>query len=242
MKLEELQKSWEDFGTDNPLWAVHTGADEWTEEDFFQTGRQEIDGVFTLLEELDADPPHGRALDFGCGTGRLSLPLARRFDRVDGVDISAPMVKQAETYRDSAEGIDPATVHFHVNVASDLALFEDATFDFVLSLIVLQHMKPEYSGRYITEFCRLVKPGGTLLFQIPARRESAYLRARGTVARKARQLRHSLGRGDTVMEMYGTPRERVQDLIESSGLELVAVIRDNRAATWESYTYVARRA
>ena len=81
-----------------------------------------------------------------------------------------------------------------------------------------------------------------LLFQIPARRESAYLRARGTVARKARQLRHSLGRGDTVMEMYGTPRERVQDLIESSGLELVAVIRDNRAATWESYTYVARRA
>lgn len=242
MRLDELQKSWEDFGTDNPLWAVHTGAEEWSEEDFFQTGRLEIEAIFAMLAELGADPPHGRALDFGCGTGRLSLPLSTIFDAVDGIDISAPMVKRAEAYSESTEGVDPSKVHFHVNVAPDLTLFEDRTFDFVLSLIVLQHMKPEYSRDYITEFCRLVKPGGTLVFQIPARRESLYLRVRGTLARKARQLRHSMGRGDTVMEMYGTPREKVEKLIQNGGLEVVAVIRDNRAATWESYTYVARRA
>lgn len=242
MRLEELQKNWEDFGEDNPLWAVHTGADQWSEEDFFQTGRQEIDGIVSLLKELDADPPHGRALDFGCGTGRLSLPLSTVFEAVDGVDISAPMVKRARAYSESTEGIDPAKVTFHVNVASDLSLFEDRTFDFVLSLIVLQHMKPEYSHNYINEFCRLVKPGGTLLFQIPARRESLFLRVRGALARRARQLRHSMGRGETVMEMYGTPREKVEQMILEGGLEVVAVIRDNRAATWESYTYVARRA
>jgi SAM-dependent methyltransferase len=41
----------------------------------------------------------GRALDVGCGTGILSLELARRFDSVLGVDLSEPMLAIARARR-----------------------------------------------------------------------------------------------------------------------------------------------
>ena len=241
MRFDDLQKNWEDFGNTNPLWAVHTGGDNWDEDAFFKTGQEEIDKLIEMLESVDADPPHGRALDFGSGVGRLSLALARWFDRVDGVDISQPMVKGAEAYRASREDIDDSKVNFHVNTELDLSLFDDQTFDLVLSFIVLQHMKPEFSATYIAEFCRVVDRGGTVAFQIPARRSSLFLRVRGTLARRARQLRQAMRGGEGVMEMYGTPRAKVESILRDNGLRIVSVTPDDRAATWESYTYVARR-
>jgi len=46
-------------------------------------------------------------------------------------------------------------------------VFEDASFDFVLTLIVLQHMRQDYSAAYLREFLRLLRPGGIMFFQIP---------------------------------------------------------------------------
>ena len=58
---------------------------------------------------------------------------------------------------------------FHLNQQPDLGLFPPDHFDFVYSRIVLQHMAPEYAMRYITEFVRVVRPGGLVAFQIPSR-------------------------------------------------------------------------
>lgn len=37
---------------------------------------------------------HGAALEFGIGTGRIALPLRQRIARVDGIDLSAPMIER----------------------------------------------------------------------------------------------------------------------------------------------------
>jgi|GEM_PF-3501245 len=103
-------------------------------------------------------------------------------------------------------------------------------------------MKPDFSRTYISEFCRLVAPGGILVFQIPARRETLALRMRGSIGRTLRRLKYSMKSDKSpVMEMYGTPRAKVESLISEGGLELIASVPDSQAETWESYTYVATR-
>jgi SAM-dependent methyltransferase len=50
-----------------------------------------VDPVVDLLVELAGD---GAALEFGIGTGRIALPLARRGVRVHGIDLSSAMVER----------------------------------------------------------------------------------------------------------------------------------------------------
>jgi SAM-dependent methyltransferase len=55
--------------------------------DMFQSAV--VDPVVDLLADLAG---HGAALEFGIGTGRIALPLARRGIRVHGIDLSEAMV------------------------------------------------------------------------------------------------------------------------------------------------------
>lgn len=104
----------------------------------------------------------GRALDFGCGVGRLTQVLVTRFDHCDGVDIAASMIAEARRINRFGERVD-----YHVNARPDLSLFESGSLDFVLSFIVLQHMEPHYAAYYLREFVRVLKVGGVTVFQLP---------------------------------------------------------------------------
>jgi SAM-dependent methyltransferase len=59
-------------------------------------------------------------------------------------------------------------VHYHVNHDPNLSLFEDSSFDFVYSALVLQHMEPRYATSYVEEFARVLAPGGVAMFQLPS--------------------------------------------------------------------------
>jgi hypothetical protein len=167
MEIRELQRNWELFGKTDPLWSILTDPrarhGRWDEEEFFRSGKRTIDAVFRKLTELRARPRRGLALDFGCGVGRLTQALARRFRRVIGVDIAPAMIDLANQYNRSRW-----RCSYAVNDRPDLAMFPDGKFDFVFTLIVLQHMVPEYSRRYVAEFLRVAKPGGIIVFQVPS--------------------------------------------------------------------------
>jgi SAM-dependent methyltransferase len=166
MQLTELQRNWNVFGETDPLWSVLTDVryknNKWDPVAFFQTGEQEIDAVFAGFDSMGLSFPRRRALDFGCAVGRLTQALCRHFDRCDGVDIAPSMIELARKYDRY-----PGRCYYHLNGTDDLALFEDNTFDFVYSRLVLQHMQPRYSKKYIAEFLRVLAPGGVALFQIP---------------------------------------------------------------------------
>ena len=166
MNMKELQRNWELFGRTDPLRAILTGppaAEGWRDEEFFRCGQVDVDAAFAVLEQLDAVPKRERALDFGCGVGRLTQALCERFDSVVGVDIAPAMVELARRYNRFGRRCE-----YMVNDRDDLSLFPDRSFDFVFSLIVLQHMKPKYSMRYVEEFLRITAPGGIIVFQVPA--------------------------------------------------------------------------
>lgn len=56
------------------------------------------DEVFDLLNELLGSEPR-KVLDLGCGTGAIANRLAPHVDRIDAVDISAPMIEAGRYVR-----------------------------------------------------------------------------------------------------------------------------------------------
>ncbi len=171
MDLDELARSWDALGESDPLWAIlalpGTRAGRWDIHEFFRTGETEIDEVLGYVEGLGWPLRRGRALDFGCGVGRLAQALCRHFDEVDGVDVAPSMIRAAEKLNHYGE-----CCRYHLNHSDDLALFPDDAFDFVYSTYVLQHIPPLFARRYVEEFVRLLASGGLALFQIPTARRA----------------------------------------------------------------------
>lgn len=167
MDLKLVQKHWDRFGRKDPLWAVLTVPGKegrrWSVDDFLATGRAEIEAVLRTADERCLPIHRGRALDFGCGVGRLTQALAETFERVDGVDIAPSMIERAVQLNRH-----PQKCSYHLSAAPDLGLFPEDTFDFVYSTLVLQHMDPGAAKGYIGEFCRLLAPGGVAVFQVPS--------------------------------------------------------------------------
>jgi len=167
LEIQELSTQWNAFGHADPLWAVRPGpggsGDRSDLDEFLTTGREDVLGVFDRLATLDVAVHPGRALDFGCGVGRLTHVLAEKFESCDGIDIASSMIERARELNRYGE-----RCRFQVNERADLRLFADQTFDFVLSLNVLQHLESRYVLGYVREFMRILRPGGIAFFNVPS--------------------------------------------------------------------------
>jgi len=166
-RFRSLARTWEGLGRTDPLFGILSdpakhGA-KWDADEFFSSGRAHIASLLRSLDDLRVSFTRGACLDFGCGVGRLTVPLSKSFARTIGVDIAPSMIDLARRYH-AAE----RQCEFVVNRRPDLRQFPDQTFDLVHSCLVLQHMAPEISVRYIAEFFRVCKPGGLVVFQIPS--------------------------------------------------------------------------
>lgn len=167
-RFRQLARNWEALGESDPMFGVLSDPTKfdgkWDTEEFFGTGRAHVDHLFQVLAEHGVAVPSGGAcLDFGCGVGRLTIPLAERFSRTVGVDVAPSMVEAARRHVLSGDRCE-----FVTNPHPDLRQFETGTFDFVHSCLVLQHIPPEFATRYVGEFLRIARPGGLAVFQIPA--------------------------------------------------------------------------
>jgi ubiquinone/menaquinone biosynthesis C-methylase UbiE len=171
VELDRTRRDWTRLGARDPLWAVLVTPDGrhhgWDPEEFLATGRREVDAVIERIGALGMRPGHGRALDFGCGVGRLTQALRRHFDDVTGVDVSAPMLARARE-------LDPGrTCTFVLNEAPDLTRWPDATFDLAYSSLAFQHIPTATAQRYLRELVRVVRPGGTLAVQVATRPDAS---------------------------------------------------------------------
>ncbi len=163
MNLAESQLHWDLLGRANPFWAILTGNQKWELDQFLLSGELEIARVVRYVELLGMKMSRQRALDFGCGVGRLTQALCSYFFRVDGVDIAPSMVERARELNRFGD-----RCAYHVNSANDLRVFRDESFDFIYSNIVLQHIAPEDAKNYMREFVRVLAPDGVAVFQMPS--------------------------------------------------------------------------
>jgi 2-polyprenyl-3-methyl-5-hydroxy-6-metoxy-1,4-benzoquinol methylase len=165
-RLRRYRDQWEANARLDALWAVLTLDAKlgggWDETAFFQTGEQEIEEVFRFARDSRiALPLLELVLDFGCGVGRLTKPLALRSRQVVGVDVSDEMIRRARGYFPD--------LTFHNTGSNDLEDLRSSSFDLIYTNIVLQHLARDLQEHYIREFSRLLRPSGLAIFQIPAR-------------------------------------------------------------------------
>jgi ubiquinone/menaquinone biosynthesis C-methylase UbiE len=229
LRVEAQNQDWNELAELDPFFAVvsrpGTRFGGWDTSEFFATGSKQVDTLMARSEALGLPRERGRALDFGCGLGRLTRALGARFTECVGVDISDRMVERAGQLNADVEG-----VSFVVNRADDLSMFPDAEFDLVYSTIVLQHV-PGRSAieSYISDFCRVIRPGGMAVFQLPShipalfrlqwrRRLYVGLRRLGLRAPFLYQRLHLLP-----IAMSAIPEEDIVALVESRGARVLAV-------------------
>ena len=158
---------WDHLARYDPLWAILSDPSKtgrrWDLRGFLETGRREVSLLMYQLRALGIDVRREAALDFGCGVGRLSQPLAAYFDRVVGIDVSPEMIRLANGINH-----DPVRVRYVCNDRDDLAMFASGDFTFMYSNVVLQHLEPPRTLQYLSELLRVVAPGGVLVFQLPS--------------------------------------------------------------------------
>ena len=172
---------WERLARD-PYYAVlnveEHRADSMTDghhERFARSGDEDMARTFEEIRRWVAPGFAPRsAVDFGCGVGRLTIPIARVARHVTGIDISERMLEEARRNCESG-GVGNATF-----VSSDeyfaRARAADEAVDFVHAYIVFQHM-PRRTGMWVADaLVQRLAPGGVGALHFTHGRRTSHLR------------------------------------------------------------------
>jgi ubiquinone/menaquinone biosynthesis C-methylase UbiE len=183
---------------------------EWTDS---AIGRLQRQAVWRLLDRVFA--PAGQVLDLGCGTGVDAVYLARKGMTVQAIDVSPVMVAIARG-RAEDEGL-AGCLTAQVLSIEDLEFLQGSrNFDGVLSnfspLNCVADLRP-----VAAQLCRLVRPGGKLVFCMMTRfclwETFSYL-WRGRLRKATRRWRETrnearVGPGENFPVYYWPAREIV---------------------------------
>ena len=225
---------WKTFGENDPYFGVFSDPkyagrtlSEPLRADFFRSGDDHVRDLIEILEDCFGDIATGSALDFGCGVGRITQALAKRFDAVVGLDISPGMLAEA---RRNAQVSGLANVTYANSL--DLDCLQPASHDLVHSYIVLQHI-PVATGEAIVErLIAAIKPGGIGALHmtiVPATgRIGASLRnlvKRNRVLRIIGNVAKGRAWNNPAMAMNLYRTERIIEMLARSGIERFHCIR-----------------
>ncbi len=158
-------------------------------------------------------------LDVGCGTGSLAIVARAQVGpsgSVAGVDASAPMIARARR-KASRAGL---TIDFREAYAEALP-FPDASFDVVLSTVMLHHLRRATRAAAVAEMRRVLRPGGRVIVVDFA----------GAGAAGGGPVAHFHRHG------HVRPRDLI-DLVTGAGLE---VVEDGGIGKWSLHFVVGRR-
>lgn len=155
--MTRSKATWEYWGEKDPYYGVF-GAEK-SQEEFWESGKQYVaDMLTTIRTHIFNEFNPTRALDFGCGPGRIVLPLSDKCREVVGLDTSESMLREARANRKASN------VHL-INKLSDL----QGDFDLIHSTAVFIHIPPREGMRIISNLLDHLAPGGVLVIQFYSR-------------------------------------------------------------------------
>jgi ubiquinone/menaquinone biosynthesis C-methylase UbiE len=190
------------------------------------------DDTARLLESV---PSGGKALEIGCGTGKFSVSIAKYFDELIGFDISSVAVERARMMQsEHRPELDEKVTYLATNADGPLP-FEDAEFDVVIMISVLEHVVDVF--HVLDEIKRISKPGATLILSVP---NAAYIRhvkdlALGRVpitGSDTREISQWRIRGWDGAHFHQFTKSSLNDLLENTGFQVHEWTGDGK---WAKY-------
>lgn len=244
------RREWETMAGMDPEWAVLADPEhkfgQWEAAEFYASGRREFGAVLQRIHDRLPGLELRRALDFGCGLGRVTSAIDAEVDFCLGVDLSWRMLRAARTAVASIRG---GSGSFLLADSGSLACLRDGSFDLVYCRYVLQHLPtPEAIGDTLREFLRLLTPEGVLVVQLPSwlpvlvrlqPRRFLYrlLRACGV---KRETLYWRLGLHP--IRMRSMPRHEVERILRRAGGQVLSVEQSQqRPYGYHDVTYLVGR-
>jgi 2-polyprenyl-3-methyl-5-hydroxy-6-metoxy-1,4-benzoquinol methylase len=225
--VNDPNADWERLAAREPYWAVLTDdkyrsstITEGALQEFFASGESHVALLFEVVRtRLDPTFAPERALDYGCGVGRVAIPLGKVCREVVAVDVAPTMLAQARRHA-AAQGV--SNVDF---VLSDDELSGvSGSFDFVHSYIVLQHLPPARGEKIAERVVALLAANGIgalhLSYHVPMSRfQRAKRRARQSVplANAAANLLRGRSPSHPCMQMNEYSLTRMLDILRRTG-------------------------
>lgn len=217
--FDHVQATWEKLGRDEPHWSVLT----WERykqanirnfvEEFYASGKPDAERLYCAIERCGLSMAAFKScLELGCGLGRVTYWLAKRFETVVAIDISKAHLAGA------AEHIKSEKVTF-LHLASLADMKSLPKVDVIFSVIVLQHNPPPVIAALLQALLAALNPGGVAFFQVPT-----YFSGYSFSLKRYRRQ----ATGDE-MEMHLLPQARVFEIIAGSGCKVLEVLQDDKA-------------
>jgi len=169
--MENTDAHWKHWGRVDPYRAV-LFSDRYKRsrlgdnlQEFFDSGRLYVDSLMEKIELLNPSLPLETAVEFGCGVGRLVIPLTRYFRKVIGVDISPEMLNES---RKNCALFRVSNIEFLLS--DDLVSLVPSGVHLVHSFTVLQHIPVERGLAICERLVNRLAPGGTCALHVPVER------------------------------------------------------------------------
>jgi 2-polyprenyl-3-methyl-5-hydroxy-6-metoxy-1,4-benzoquinol methylase len=238
--MRSTDKAWELFGEQDPYFGVASHSkyigqlSAARKQEFMESGEEFVSDLVEKSETLFGNIEFkNRALDFGCGVGRLVIPFSKRFSEVVGIDVSQSMIAEAiRNCQQSGAG----NVTF-VQSTDDFVNVH-GQFDFVNSYIVLQHIPVKRGMKIIDSLLSRVAPGGHIMLHMSLRRNFPFSKSVKYFAKHrimgVRQMYNVL-RGNRfdrpVMQMNEYDLLSVIEAFSGYGMDSFVVLEDHSAVT-----------
>jgi SAM-dependent methyltransferase len=222
--VRDTDADWRELGQTQPYWAVLSHPDFRSEsltpekiEEFYASGPFHIGPIAEALKALTGRLPSGRALDFGCGVGRLAEAMQAYAQQVTGVDISPGMLELARARGSRVAYADT---------------IPEGPFDWINSFIVFQHIPPPRGEAILEELLGKLANGGVISLQLTVWRDKdrEWPKDEETV----RGIFRKKIKGDRLLSlpvghihMYDYDLSRVVRLLNLAGIEEIRLVSTN---------------
>lgn len=165
MDFEQLKKGWDDAANNSNVNAAIHPAGNQSHRAYYDSGVADVNTFLTAAQEIGIDSVElsvATLLEFGCGNGRMTMPLSQVFDKVYAVDISYAMLQQLP----KKESILP------VLSRSDSPLLLPELADIAVSLSVFIHNTKADGLKDLINIAANLKEGAYAFLQIPIYEQS----------------------------------------------------------------------
>lgn len=188
----DTDKDWEELGKLAPYHAVLTYKDfaDATLSDealskFFSSGETHLSNLLSVIQNrIDPSFTPSSMLDYGCGVGRILIPMARKAQSVCGIDVSHAMLEECQ--RNLTKHNLSNCDLIHANRLSDL----EEVFDFIHSYIVFQHIPPTKGIQLFTSLLDKLSPRGLMALHVPYKTKTFKARIYFDIAPKVPALQN----------------------------------------------------